>query len=82
MEKIFTKEETGIKVSIEKEATFFKVKKVLIEIHYAASELELKEDRNIHVRQHEIEVTDDLVQKLLSIHEGAEEVKEPPKDGK
>lgn len=75
MDKIFTKSVTGVKITEEKEAEFFKIKGVNIEIVYASSKEDLDAGKEPHIRYIPIEVSDDLIQKLLSIHEGATEVK-------
>lgn len=77
MEKIFTTSETGIKLIDSKEATFLKVKGVNLEVVYATSKEDLEAGKEPYIRYIPIEVSDDLIQKLLSIHEGAKEVVEP-----
>lgn len=75
MEKIYQQENTGVIATFEEEATFFKPVKVLLEIHYARTKEQLEAGKEIHVRQHEIEISDDLLGKLLSIHSQAKEEK-------
>lgn len=75
MEKIYQQKDTGIIATYEKEAEYFMPKKVLLEVHYAATKEELEAGKNIHVRQYEINISDDIIKKLLEIHSSAIEIK-------
>lgn len=67
------KKDTGIKSHLEVKADFFKVAKVLIEVHYAPTKQDLADGKNLHSRMYELPLPADVEQQLLkmAIHKGA-----------
>ena len=70
--KIYTKN-TGIKSHLEVKADFFKVAKVILEVHYAPTKQNLADGKNIHSRSYDLPLPADIEEKLLklAIHKGA-----------
>ncbi len=70
--KTYTKD-TGIKSHLEVKADFFKVAKVLVEVHYAPTEQDLADGKNISSRMYELSKPADIEAQLLkiAIHKGA-----------
>lgn len=67
------KKDTGIKSHLDVKADFFKVAKVLIEVHYAPTKQDLADGKNLHSRMYEVPSPADVEQQLLkmAIHKGA-----------
>ena len=69
------KKDTGIKSHLEVKADFFKVAKVSLEVHYAPTEQDLVDGKNIHSRTYKLPLPVDIEAQLLklTIHKGAVE---------
>ncbi len=61
------KKDTGIKSHLEVQADFFKVAKVLLEVHYAPTKKDLEDGKNIHSRMYELPLPADIEEKLLKL---------------
>lgn len=67
------KKDTGIKSHLDVKADFFKVAKVLVEVHYAPTKQDLADGKNIHSRMYELPPPADVEDQLIkmAIHKGA-----------